>query len=506
MKFQRLFAVFSLLAILAAGCAGGQSKKENPPNIVFILADDMDMPLLEFMPKTRELIGEQGASFDQFLITMPTCCPSRVTILRGQYSHNTQIFETELPDGGFEKFYALKGEKSTVAVWLQDVGYRTALFGKYLNGYPNTAKQTYVPKGWTEWYSPADGDPYEQFNYTLNENGKLVKYGDAPEDYGTDVYAAKAIDFIERSVKSGDPFFAHISVYAPHSPYVPAPRHADLFTDLTMPRSPSFDETDNSDKPWMYSEEPPLSGDNIAKMERIYPKRIQPMQAVDEMVGNIVQTLDSLGALDSTYIIFTSDNGFHMGQHRLLLGKNTAFEEDIRVPLLIRGPNIRAGLTVDSLSGNVDLASTFADIAGVDVPDFVDGRSLMPLLTGSGPDNWRQAFLLERGLLDEAAYAPDVFVSAGYMSGLREPLDSPYLAKQDRAYRGLRTDDYTFVQYGDGTLELYDLKADPYQLENIAGSASPGLLETLQAWLDALRHCEGASCREIESQLSPALE
>lgn len=506
MKFQRLFAVFSLLAILAAGCAGGQSKKENPPNIVFILADDMDMPLLEFMPKTRGLIGEQGASFDQFLITMPTCCPSRVSILRGQYAHNSQIFETELPDGGFEKFYALKSEKSTVAVWLEDAGYRTALFGKYLNGYPATAKQTYIPKGWTEWYSPADGDPYEQFNYSLNENGKLVKYGDAPEDYGTDVYAAKAMDFIQRSVKSGDPFFAHISVYAPHGPYASAPRHANLFADLTMPRSPSFNEEDNSDKPWVYSEEPALSDKNIAKMEKIYPERIRSMQAVDEMVENIVKTLDSLGALDNTYIFFTSDNGFHMGQHRLLLGKNTAFEEDIRVPFLVRGPNIAAGTRVGSLSGNVDLASTFADIAGIDAPDFVDGRSLMPLLTGITPDNWRQAFLLERGLLDEAAYAPDVFVSAGYMSGLREPPDSPYQAKQDRAYRGLRTDGYTFVQYGDGTLELYDLKADPYQLENIAGSASPSLVEKLQIWLDALRHCEGASCREIESQPSPDLE
>jgi N-acetylglucosamine-6-sulfatase len=507
MKLQRLFAVFSLLAILATGCglSVGHTKKENPPNIVFILTDDMDMPLLDYMPKTKELIGKQGVTFDEFFISMATCCPSRSTILRGQYSHNTQIFETELPDGGFEKFYALKEEKSTIAVWLQDAGYKTALFGKYLNGYPNTAKQTYVPNGWTEWYSPADGDPYTEFNYTLNENGKLVKYGDTPEDYGTDVYAAKAIDFIQRSVKSGDPFFAHISVYAPHSPYVPAPRHANLFTDLTMSQSPSFNEEDNSDKPWMYSEEPPLSSDNLAKMKKIYPKRIQSMQAVDEMVENVVKTLDSLDALDNTYIFFTSDNGFHMGEHRLLPGKNTAFEEDIHVPLLVRGPKIPAGSTVNALAGNVDFASTFADIAGIDVPNFVDGRSLLPLLTGSTPDGWRQAFLLERGLLDEAAYTPDVFVSAGYMTGLREPLDSPYKSKLDRAYRGLRTQNYAFVRYGDNTLELYNLKNDPHQLDNIAGSTSPDLLNQLQNWLESLRHCTGASCREIEAQPCPNL-
>jgi arylsulfatase A-like enzyme len=250
----------------------------------------------------------------------------------------------------------------------------------------------------------------------------------------------------------------------------------------------------------MYSSEPPLSSENIEKMERIYPKRIQSMQAVDEMVENIVKTLDSLGALENTYIFFSSDNGFHMGEHRLLVGKNTAFEEDINVPLLVRGPNIPSGITVDALSGNVDLASTFAEIAGIKTPDFVDGRSLIPLMAGSAPQAWRQAFLLERGLLDETAYAPDFFVSANYMSGLLEPLDSPYRAKIDRAYRGLRTPEYTFVQYGDGTLELYDLKADPYQLENIAGTTAPDLLDKFQTWLEALRHCEGASCREIEAK------
>jgi arylsulfatase A-like enzyme len=195
-----------------------------------------------------------------------------------------------------------------------------------------------------------------------------------------------------------------------------------------------------------------------------------------------------------------------MGEHRLLLGKNTAFEEDIRVPLLARGSGIAPGTVVTALTGNVDLAPTFADIAGIKTPDFVDGRSLLPLLTDSVPTDWRQAYLLERGLLDETAYAPDVFVLANYMDGLREPLDSPYRAKQDRAFRGLRTTDYTFVQYGDGTLELYDLKADPYQLENIAGSASPSLLENLQGWLESLRHCQGDSCRELESQSPPTLE
>jgi arylsulfatase A-like enzyme len=185
-------------------------------------------------------------------------------------------------------------------------------------------------------------------------------------------------------------------------------------------------------------------------------------------------------------------------------GKNTAFEEDILVPALVRGPKIQAGLIINDLTGNVDLASTFAEIAGIETPEFVDGRSLMPLLTGdesSGQLEWRQAYLLERGILDETVSAQDIFISANkseFMSGLREPPDSPFALKTDRSYRGLRTQDYTYVKYGDGTLELYDLKADPYQLENIASTASPTLLEELNVWLESLRHCAGTSCRENE--------
>jgi N-acetylglucosamine-6-sulfatase len=373
-----------------------------------------------------------------------------------------------------------------------------------MNGYPNTAKQTYIPAGWTEWYSPVAGDPYTQYNYTLNENGKLIEYGEQPEDYGTDVYAAKSIDFIERSIKSGEPFFAHISVYAPHGPYIPAPRHAGLFADVPLPRPPSFNEEDVSDKPALYSSEPPLDNEIIAMMERNYRNRLQSLQAVDEMVESIVLTLESHGALENTYIFFSSDNGFHLGQHRLYVGKDTAYEEDILVPALVRGPKIEAGLTIDALAGNVDLASTFAEIAGIKTPDFVDGRSLMPLLTGGGSAEqreWRQAFLLERGILDEAVNAPDILISApraDLMSGLLEPPDSPFALKTDRSYRGLRTQDYTFLKYGDGTLELYDLKADPYQLQNIASTASPALLEELSVWLESLRFCAGTSCREIE--------
>ena len=207
------------------------------PNIIFILTDDLDMAGLDYMPKVKSLLSNQGVSFSNYLISMALCCPSRSCILRGQYPHNTQILGNQPPRGGFERFHELGNEDSTVGVWLQAAGYRTTLIGKYLNGYPRTVETTHVPPGWDEWYSPVKGAPYRQFKYTLNENGKLVDYGTKSEDYGTDVYTNKALNFMGRSIQAGQPFFAFISVYAPHTPAPAAPRHKTLFNDVSVPRS-----------------------------------------------------------------------------------------------------------------------------------------------------------------------------------------------------------------------------------------------------------------------------
>ncbi|MCI0479770.1 sulfatase, partial [Candidatus Uhrbacteria bacterium] len=335
--------------------------------------------------------------------------------------------------------------------------------GKYLNGYPANATENYVPPGWTEWYSSI-GDAehmdiaYGEYNYTLNENGTLVKYGDAPEDYGTDVYAAKTLDFIERSVAAGEPFFAYVSVYAPHNPGTPAPRHADLFADLELPRSPSFNETDIKDKGRYYRNNPLLTDEQIAEMETKYRLRIQSLQAVDDLVESVVAKLDSLGQLDNTYIFFASDNGFHIGEHRLLPGKATAFEEDILVPMLVRGPGVRAGSVIDKISGNIDLAPTFADLARVPVPDFVDGRSLVPLMRGEFVSSWRTAFVILRGrsFSDDASSRLDptllasLFQPFGAFTREEEPLDSPYDNKPGGQFRGLRTTEYTYVEFVNG--------------------------------------------------------
>jgi arylsulfatase A-like enzyme len=495
-----------ILGLVSCSTAPNSPSVAQRPNIVFILTDDMASADLAYMPRTTALLQDQGASFSQFLINMPICCPSRSTILRGQYAQNTKITDNQPPGGGFEKFHARGLEDSTISVWLQSAGYRTALVGKYLNGYAAEAGRTYIPPGWSEWYS-SPGDPffndaaYTEFNYTLNENGTLVQYGSAPEDYGTDVYARKAVDFIHRAAGAGAPFFIYIAPYAPHNPSTPAPRHAALFTDLKLPRSPSFNEADLGDKSRYYAKNPLLTEEEIILLEQKYRLRIQSLQAVDDMVAGIVQELQSSGQLENTYIFFTSDNGFHLGEHRLPAGKATAFEEDIRVPLLVRGPGIKPGTVIDKLAGNVDFGPTFSELAGTGAPGFVDGRSLVPLLKGSFTCSWRKAYLLQRAFVPNAKSGEDLSLwKVGPLLGEQEPPDSPLDAKPGGAFIGLRTVQYTYVEFVNGDFELYDLRKDPYELENIAGTAPSRLISQLHRWLKELKTCSAGSCRSIEQR------
>lgn len=481
--------------------------KSQRPNIIFILADDMEVTALDFMPLTMELLGDHGAQFTHFYVNNSLCCPSRATILRGQYMHNTQITGNKLPTGGFDKFRDLGLEASTFPVWLQQAGYSTALFGKYLNEYPGSSEPTYIPPGWTEWVVPAAGNPYRNFNYTFNENGVLVSYGQNPEDYATDVISRKSQDFIARKAAAGTPFFAFISVFAPHTPSAPAPRHEGMYQTLELPRPPSFDEADISDKSQSFNELDNFSEKEILKMEDLYRKRAESLQAVDELVQAVVKQVEALGQAENTYIIFTADNGYHMGQHRLVQGKNTAFEEDINVPFLIRGPGITPGTIIDALTGNVDLAPTFADMAGVVPPDLVDGRSLLPLLDENASDSWRGGYLIERGGGEAEAYYLDATVSLRVDPGLLEPFDVKgkpnYTWPFASAYAGLRTATQCYMEFEIGDIEFYDMVNDPYQLENLARDTDPAILEYFHNWLNTLRTCAGEACRAAELQPQP---
>ncbi|MGH6948123.1 MAG: sulfatase family protein [Kiloniellales bacterium] len=461
---------------------GAALAKPAKPNIVLIMTDDEDVASHAFMPKTKALLAERGTTFESFFATYPLCCPARASILRGQYAHNTQIVGNEQPYGGYEKLHALGLEKSTLATWLQEAGYHTAMVGKYINRYVPDLHG--VPPGWQDWY--VGGNSHVSYNYALNENGRIVRYGDSPEDYLNDVLTGKAVTVIRQAAAAGQPLFLYVLPYTPHSPSAAAPRHEGLFDRAVMPRSPAFDEADVSDKPAFIRNLPPLDAERIALLESEYRRRLASLQAIDDMVESLVAALEETGQLDNSYIVYSSDNGFHLGEHRLPAGKDMPYEEDIRVPAILRGPGVPEGARIDALVLNIDLAPTFAEIAGIEPPAFVDGRSFLPLLADPLRP-WRQSFLIERRQLERQYIGPakDQGLSA---------------AEIERAARfdGLRTRDRLYVEYGTGERELYDLAADPYQLANLAKEAEPALLAALSERLSALADCAGALCRELE--------
>ncbi|MGH8501712.1 MAG: sulfatase family protein [Gammaproteobacteria bacterium] len=461
--------VFGLLMSL-------DSHAKSQPNVVFILSDDEDLKSHAFMPKTKALLHAHGAVFDNYFVTASLCCPSRTSILRGQYPHNTKIQGNAPPEGGFERFRALGLEQSNVATWLQGAGYRTAYFGKFMNGY--RADSHGVLPGWDEWYGSGNG--FRNYNYTLNENGALVAYGDDPKDYLTDV--RKAAGVIRRADRVGQPFFLYISPFTPHTPATWAPRHANLFTDAKLPRPPSFNETDITEKPPYVRERALLSAGQVTTIETLYQRRLRSLQATDDLVEALIETLKATGQLDNTYIVYTSDNGFRMGEHRLLPGKDTAYEEDIRVPLIVRGPRVPPGARIEPMVLNTDLAPTLAQIAGAKPPDFVDGRSFLPLLRD--PEQpWRRAFMVGR-------------------------LQYQGLEQAERAgkirFKALRTHRWAYVEYaGHRERELYDLQRDPYQLDNLAQEARPALLRALSSRLAGLSRCKASVCRRLENAPLP---
>jgi N-acetylglucosamine-6-sulfatase len=450
------------------------------PNIVFILTDDMKASDLDYMPNTQNLLANQGVQFTEAWVTRSLCCPSRATILRGQYAHNHKVWGNVPPSGGFWKFYDQGLEDSTIATWLDDAGYNTIFIGKYLNPYGldrdgNYAPTTHVPPGWDRWYAWEGTYRGAGTKYDINENGKIVTYYRS-ETRDTDLYAQAAENLIRQTSGEEQPFFMYLSPNAPHNPAYSAPRHAHLFTDTPLPKPPSFNEKDVSDKPAWVRNKPRLTYSQVSNLTQFYRKRLRALQSVDEMVERLVQALRDTGELSNTYIVFTSDNGIYLGEHRLK-DKAAAYNASPRIPLIIRGPSVPQGVIRSQTVLNNDLAPTFADLGGVQVPSFVDGRSLKPLLTTCSPASWRTAFLVEH----------------------RRSAEEHVYVRAIPNYDAVRTSRYHYVEYPTtGERELYDLNADPHELTNIYASASPALLRDLKSRLEALKSCAGAKCKRAE--------
>jgi N-acetylglucosamine-6-sulfatase len=475
--------VLLLLAILlefwpASATAPAQTSRK--PNIILIVTDDQDSRSLEQMPTVLELLAQQGTSFANFLVSTPGCCPSRSSILRGQYTHNHGVLFSDGPDGGYETFQVLGREESTLATWLQDAGYRTALVGKYLNGYGEDNGITRVPPGWSRWYATTS---LKYFDYDLVENGRRVHYGSRSRDYLTTVLSDKASEFVRESANRGRPFFLYLNPRAPHGPATAPPHQEGLFDGVTTPRSASFNEVDVSDKPAYVRQSSQLSRREIYELDALYRNRLRTLAAVDKMVLKLVRTLQSTGTLENTYIFFTSDNGFLLGEHRRT-EKGMPYEEAIRVPLIVRGPGVHVG-TTPALASNIDLAPTIAELTDATVPEFVDGRSLVPLLEGETVPTWRQAVLVAAFGRDES------FTLRDNEGKLRNP-----------PFRALRLQDWVYIDYPTThERELYDLRSDPYQLQNLAeDSAYEAEVSRLHKWLEALAACAGSECVQLENE------
>ena len=522
-----LASLAAFLAVgLVSGCSGSESAQEEAPtqpegtespqgveeasaqpNILFVLTDDLDYASVRKMPQISALLAEEGATFENAFVSHPICCPSRSTILTGLYDHNHGVLGNAPPDGGFQKFLSEGHEENTIGAGLQEGGYRTGFFGKYLNGYPGNEGPTYVPPGWDEWYGKLDEQ--KLYDYRVNENGEEVSYGSEEEDFYTDVLSEQATDFVERATPDDTPFFAYVAPTAPHGPATSAERHEGAFADEEAPRPPSFDEEDVSDKPPPVRDAGRITEEEASNIDDYYRQRLESMLAVDEMVGSLVEELEAAGELDNTYIFFTSDNGWFQGEHRIHSTKNRPYEESARVPLLVRGPGVTAGSEVQELALNTDFAPTFAELAGLE-GEFgeADGRSLTPLMRGEEPASWRSTVLLERlpseeggggsgkgkgkakGKGDRAGEGKEGKTAAGGVPKAGPGNPGPF--------RAVRTGTHKYVEYENGETELYDLTNDPYELENVYETADPALVEDLKARLEALRDCSGDGCREAE--------
>jgi N-acetylglucosamine-6-sulfatase len=505
-KIAGALLIVVVLATLSSCSSGRRSLAPTKhPNIVFLLTDDLDVHEMAYMPHVRQLLTDKGVTFSHYYVSDSLCCPSRTTILRGQYAHNTGVESNGDLNGGFQTAYKLGIEKSTIGTWLRDAGYRTAYIGKYLNKYPATAKLTYVPPGWDLFASAVGGDPYSEYNYALNTDSYVSTYGDKTNDYGTTVYVDKAEQFIRRT--AGKSFFLYLNVYAPHQPATPAPQDMNKFDNARAPRTPSFNAHVPGKPSWL-SHLPHLGKGGIKDLDSLYRDRIRSLQAVDRGVVSLIATLRQTGQLANTYFVFSSDNGFHLGQFRMPAGKETAYESDIRVPLIVRGPGVPAHETSNFMTGNIDLAPTFAQLAGVTPASFVDGTSFANLLHDPHTDaHPRHAYLLEhwRATRSEAFGSEagpneprDLDNEAG-VSGkntVAVPVTGPGSIPE---YHGVRTEHYLYVEYPNGDRELYATDHDPYEMDNVVDEPMYApLVARLHTLVHKLETCREATCRALE--------
>lgn len=465
------------LVLLLFGCISAEAK----PNIVIILTDDQNEALtlrndpatgLPLLPKLKSLMLDKGIRFTNSFVDFPLCCPSRVSLLTGQASHNHGIKHNEIAKGGGWHAFEAQ-EQATLPVWLKGADYKTAWVGKYLNEYNSDPAS---PPGWDEWFAFYPRPGY--YNYSITDNGTVTSYGSTEQDYSTDVLASKAAAVIAET-PCYQPLFMVVAPYAPHrdnpvSWYsTPPPRYASDVPDLKVPPvevNPANNEADVSDKPgWIqellrFGQRHP---DPRPIMHERNRQMVRSLRAVDDLLEKVILALEQQGTLANTIICYTSDNGFFYGEHRIDFGKTYGYEPSLRVPLICRGPGIPEGQTRDQMVNNVDLSATILDWAGAEPGRVLDGKSFAPVIADE-QTGWRSAMFFDGTFPN---------------------------CQTEKCYSGVRTLTRKYTKWGDGFEELYDLTVDPNETENKATDpAYAADLTTLRALHETLKTCSGASC------------
>lgn len=497
-----------LLALAAAVGLALPAGAAERPNVVVVMTDDQTLEQLRFLPQTQELVGAAGAEFTSAYSSFPLCCPSRATYLTGRYAHNHGIVSNGGDDGGYANF---DGEHS-LPVWLRDAGYDTVHIGKYLNGY-GAGDPEDVPPGWTDWHGAIDPYTYWNYGFWLNHNGRVQRYGtpsdERPAYYQTDVYARLAVQEIEERARGDRPFFLNLAMLASHGevpsaaglaqnqfggePFFvsprPAERHASSVPDAAIARTAATNEADVSDKPaWLRNQFPSMTAQQLGAADGEYRQRARSLLAVDDAVGSVIDALQRTGQLEHTYVLFVSDNGFMEAEHRIPGGKFVPYEPSVRVPLLLRGPGVPAGVRTDELVANVDLTPTILEIAGAAPTRSLDGRSLIPYAKHPELRTDRPILLETQGTGTMVDDIPEGMPFA--------PPSVQATLAQLPPYRALRWGRWKYVEYTTQERELYDLEADPLELESRhADPAYADLAAELSTALAELAACSDETCR-----------
>ncbi len=543
--FLALLSALVFAGLQSAPSAGAASSSATQkPSFVVIQIDDATLDQLyaslnvggidvQAMPYTLSLLANRGITFNRYYVPYPLCCPSRVSLLTGRYAHNHNVRGNVPPNGGFTGFKARQAYNYNLAPWLQAAGYRTIHIGKFLNGYGDEPfdEGKDVPPGWNAWHSVLRADTNHYFyGYTLNNNGNLEgpfgdpgswetrEYGERddfgcpaaplngkPCFYETDVFNRIASEEMY-GTSPEQPFYLQLDYTAPHGDFrrpagpEPATRHYNTFAGAPYPhsRAQGFNEGSVNDKPRFIREAPYLSLQEIHTYRVYYQKALESLRSVDEGVKQVVDTLGGLSRLRNTYIIFTSDNGFFYGEHRLTGGKFIAYEPATHLPLLIRGPGIKPGTSTGELAANIDLAPTILELAGATADKSIDGRSLVPYMKDPSLRS-RRPILFESFVetADVEANGEPTTQRARPSSAHQSDASASIVAPP-KDYLGIRLGPYKYIEWPSGEKELYDITNDPYELNNIVRvrNLSP-IRAFLHAQLVRLEACVGKRCQEV---------